>query len=426
VKNFKFQPGRQQRKFVELPAGLPAAGGPGADVLLFVDPALDSLLHLRERKRWRAKDGLSGAAAPAAVGDRGRERAAGRQPPLRIPVPPGTVVRRRRGGALLGDLIAPGQQLVVAAGGRGGLGARAGGGSVSPAAAALARAGRSAGVETSVLGLGPGGGAEAEGGEEGEEVGLELLLRVVADAGIVGLPNAGKSSLLARLTAAQPAVAPYPFTTLTPNLGVLCAGRAPQPLPAQQRALAVPEAERSLEDWLALAGAEGLRGEAAPPPVLADLPGLIRGAHRGVGLGRAFLRHLRRVRVLLHVLDVSVEGGPAAAAADYAAVRSELWLYNPEYTQRPHLLLLNKCDALEGGAEGAAMRGVREALRAEVEAGRERLGAPTDVLAVSAATGEGVEALLARIQSFVEEARGVEEREETAGARPARRAPELA
>ena len=415
MKNFKFQPGAQQRKFVQLPPGQPASGGAGADVVLYVDPGLDSLLHLRERKRVRAKDGLPGAAAAAAVGDRGRERAARAQPPLRIPVPPGTVVRRKRGKVLLGDLVAPGQQLRVASGGRGGLGARAGGEELSREALSLARAGRVAGVETSTLGLGAGGGAPAEGGEEGEETALELLLRVVADAGIVGLPNAGKSSLLARLTAAQPAVAPYPFTTLTPNLGVLSTGPSPAAQAQAQAGAAddgVPAAERSMEYWLALAAAEGVRGGSAagPPPVLADLPGLIRGAHRGVGLGRAFLRHLRRVRILLHVVDAAPPGGADAVAADYLAVREELWLYNPAYCARPHLLVLNKVDALDAASGGLAA--ARVAVDAAVELERERLGAPAAIVAVSALTGEGLEALFAQISQLIRSSKQQEEEED--------------
>ncbi|KAF6265239.1 P-loop containing nucleoside triphosphate hydrolase protein [Scenedesmus sp. NREL 46B-D3] len=147
-------------------------------------------------------------------------------------------------------------------------------------------------------------------GLPGRQLGLQLLLRVVADVGIVGFPNAGKSSLLAALTRASPEVAPYPFTTLMPNLGVM-GGRA---------------------------AAAAAQGSSIQAPVLADLPGLIEGAHKGVGLGRMFLRHLRRTRLLLHVVD----GAAADPGTDYLAVREELRLYNPDYAARPHIVALNK------------------------------------------------------------------------------------
>jgi Obg family GTPase CgtA len=145
-------------------------------------------------------------------------------------------------------------------------------------------------------------------GRPGEEAQVLLQLRVVADAGFVGLPNAGKSSLLARMTAARPKVASYPFTTLMPNLGVLAVG-------------------------LSNTGTE----ESA---VLVDLPGLIEGAHKGRGLGRTFLRHLARTRMFVHVIDAAVDN----PAADFWVVREELRLYNPQYCQRPCIVALNKMD----------------------------------------------------------------------------------
>jgi GTPase involved in cell partitioning and DNA repair len=364
VRNFKFQPGRQQRKFIELAPGVPADGGAGGDVLLFVDPLCESLLHLRERRKWSAKDGPDGSAAPAAVGDRSKARAAPPARPLRIPVPPGTVVRRKRGKVLLGDLVRPGQTLLVASGGRGGLGASR---DTQPREARTRTSRDKQGdvvVETTTLASEGGAGP----GEPGEAVALELLLRVVADAGIVGLPNAGKSSLLAAVTRASPEVAPYPFTTLMPNLGVLT------------------------HDPLSLSG--------SPPPVLADLPGLIRGAHKGVGLGRAFLRHLRRTRALVVVVDCS----QPEPWADYLAVREELWLYNPGYCARPHLLALNKIDALaqlEGAPSAQQLVGEFQQSMAEHQA---RLGAPTGIFPVSALTGEGLRALLDALQVLIREA----------------------
>jgi Obg family GTPase CgtA len=284
------------------------------------------------------------------------------QPPsLRIPVPPGTVVRRRRGRILLGDLVRPGQTLRVASGGRGGLGARASG--EGPRTPRLRAA---AGIETSVLEADD--ATDATEGEPGEEIALELLLRVVADVGIVGLPNAGKSSLLAALTRASPEVAPYPFTTLMPNLGVLSTGSDPS----------------------------------LPTAVLADLPGLIAGAHKGVGLGRAFLRHLRRTRCTLHVVDASTED----PYTDYLVVREELRLYNPEYCARPFLVALNKTDA-HGVAERLPALRTQLEQAAEGEGGA-ALGRPSAVCPVSALTGDGLAAMLISVEALIREANAVE------------------
>ncbi|XP_019256945.1 PREDICTED: probable GTP-binding protein OBGC2 [Nicotiana attenuata] len=150
-------------------------------------------------------------------------------------------------------------------------------------------------------------------GEPGEEVSLQLILRVVADVGLVGLPNAGKSTLLAAITHAKPDIADYPFTTLMPNLGRL-------------------DGDPSL-------GADKYSSEAT----LADLPGLIEGAHLGKGLGRNFLRHLRRTRLLVHVVDAASED----PVSDYRTVKEELRMYNPEYLDRPYLVVLNKIDKPE-------------------------------------------------------------------------------
>jgi GTPase involved in cell partitioning and DNA repair len=289
-------------------------------------------------------------------------------------------VRRKRGRVLLGDLVRPGQQLRVADGGRGGLGARHTPGG-SDAAPRLGRGAKTSNnpdaeplLESSVLAV----SLDATAGEAGEEVTLELLLRVVADVGIVGLPNAGKSSLLAAVTRAAPEVAPYPFTTLMPNLGVL----SHSPL------------------------------DASAPAVLADLPGLIEGAHRGVGLGRAFLRHLRRTRGMVHVVDASAE----APLTDYLVVRHELRLYNPEYLRRPHLVALNKTDA---PGVAARLPGLLADFAAAAElqgapgSGAEgddnvSLGAPRAVFAVSALNGDGLSALLGGLDALIRDANDAE------------------
>ncbi|KAI8469774.1 MAG: GTP-binding protein Obg/CgtA [Monoraphidium minutum] len=306
VKNLKYKPGGSQPKMIWLPASEPADGADGADVMLVCDPSVDSLLHLHKRKAYAAAKGANGNPAVGSAGPKrneGVKKAA--TPPMLISVPPGTVVKKKGSGAVLGELLQPGQRLLVAKGGKGGGGVRA------PSREQRqreinreAKLAKESGAE--VVSVLDSNWQHDARGLPGQALGLQLLLRVVADVGIVGFPNAGKSSLLAALTRASPAVAPYPFTTLMPNLGVMAAGSG---------------------------------------PVLADLPGLIEGAHQGRGLGRVFLRHLRRTRVLLHVVDASA----ADPATDYWAVREELRMYNPDYCTRPHVVALNKMDLEDAG-----------------------------------------------------------------------------
>ena len=187
-------------------------------------------------------------------------------------------------------------------------------------------------------------------GMPGEECMLQLLLRLVADVGLVGLPNAGKSALLAALSKARPEIASYPFTTLVPNLGVM--------------------------------GREG-------DPVLVDLPGLIEGAHIGRGLGRNFLRHVRRTRILLHVVDVSL----SEPASDYETIREELRMYNPEYCTRPHLIALNKIDLV---TPAERLEEIRLSIQRTAEERREIHSGgslPDHMIYTSALTGEGVDEL---------------------------------
>ena len=214
-------------------------------------------------------------------------------------------------------------------------------------------------------------------GASGEELAVELLMRVVADIGLVGLPNAGKSSILKASTRASPEVAPYPFTTLMPNLGVV--------KPAERKA---PDPNDPM-DFSAYDDSKPTNG-----PTLADLPGLIKGAHKGRGLGRAFLRHLRRTRAMLVVVDASGED----PVGDYLVVREELRMYNPEYVTRPHVLALNKMDL-----EWAALR--TEELKNGVEAlDEERVGSkPIAVLPVSATEGIGMDALAEALGELMRE-----------------------
>ena len=248
-------------------------GGRGGDVILQVNPKLNTLAHFQQNARFIAKDGRNGG--PTNMTGRSAEH-------LIIPVPPGTMVYDAATDELLGDLVEPGQQLTVCKGGRGGRGNQ-------HFASSRNQAPRT-----------------AERGEPGQERGLRLELKLIADVGIVGVPNAGKSSLLAAVTNAKPKIANYPFTTLEPNLGV-----------------ALLDHLNSL--------------------VLADIPGLVEGAHMGVGLGDAFLRHIQRTRVLIHLLD----GMSEDPLADFSQINSELALFDAGLAKKPQIVVLNKMDQPE-------------------------------------------------------------------------------
>eukprot|EP00252_Welwitschia_mirabilis_P003415 TRINITY_DN13490_c0_g1_i1.p1 TRINITY_DN13490_c0_g1~~TRINITY_DN13490_c0_g1_i1.p1 ORF type:complete len:499 (-),score=113.88 TRINITY_DN13490_c0_g1_i1:145-1641(-) len=274
-------------------------GGHGGDVILHADEKTDSLLDFHKTQRFNAKRGGNVDAFGYLTPTKHDGISA---PALRIPVPVGTVVKRKRGGKLLADLAHAGDEILVARGGRGG---------ISLVESPQRNRNLLKALNTNVMKSGS--DKELVLGQPGEEVKLELILRIVADVGLVGLPNAGKSSLLAAITLAKPEIAPYPFTTLIPNLGHL-------------------DGDPNLGVW-------GYSSQAT----LADLPGLIRGAHVGKGLGRNFLRHLRRTRLLVHVVDASTED----PINDYFTLREELGMYNPEYNKRPHIIVLNKLDLPE-------------------------------------------------------------------------------
>lgn len=285
-------------------------GGDGGSVIVRARAGTDSLADIVNRKHWRAAVGGAGG-SDNCHGRRGED--------LVIHVPPGTLIYDRDRGNLLKDLTRDGQQVVVARGGRGGRGNRA-------FATAINRAPR-----------------ETQPGTDGEERWLVLELKVIADAGLVGLPNAGKSTLLSRLSHAQPEIADYPFTTRHPNLGVVSLGN-----------------ERVF--------------------VLADLPGLIEGAHDGVGLGHEFLRHVERTRVLIHLVEPLPSDG-SDPVANYHVVRRELDLHSPELSRKPELIALSKAE-LTGSEE----------VRARLE---QELGRP--VLAISSATGQGLSQLVGAV-----------------------------
>lgn len=293
-------------------------GGRGGDVVLEVDGSQRTLLDFKYHKHFKAQPGIHG---------RGGNKDGANGQELVIRVPPGTQVRDGDRGEFIGDLTVEGQRLTVARGGRGGRG--------------NARFATSTNQAPTI----------AEKGEPGEERWVDLELKLLADVGLVGFPNAGKSSLLARVSAAKPKVADYPFTTLSPNLGVV----------------RVPDG-RSF--------------------VLADIPGLIEGAHKGIGLGHEFLRHVERCRLLIHVIGLVGDDDREPVGA-FEAINRELELYNPELSGRSQVVALNKIDLPEA-------RGHLEETVEELS----RLG--HQVFTISAATGEGVDRLMYAAVEFLD------------------------
>lgn len=263
----------RREKFV--PRGGPDGGdgGKGGDVIFEVRSTLNTLASFRPKQKFRAEDGARGGPSQM-TGRNGKD--------LVIPVPPGTIIFDADTGEVIGDLTEEGQRLVVCKGGRGGRGNQ-------HFATSRNQAPRT-----------------AEKGEPYEEKRLRLELKLIADIGLIGVPNAGKSTLLSVLTNAKPKIAPYPFTTLEPNLGV---------------------AEIDVNTTV----------------VLADIPGLIEGASHGAGLGHDFLRHVQRTRVLIHLLD----GLSEDPLADYSQINTELSLFDPNLAKKPQVVALNKIDQPE-------------------------------------------------------------------------------
>ncbi len=290
-------------------------GGKGGDVILRVNPSENTLLRFRYLSRFVAQDGGNGQKAKR-HGKNGEDSV--------VTVPPGTVVRAYDPESdtvaeeVLADLTRPGDEFVVLRGGRGGLGNQ-------HFATSVRQAPRL-----------------AEKGEPGKEMWLALELKLIADVGLVGFPNAGKSTLLAAMSAARPKIADYPFTTLEPNLGVV-----------------------DLDDATF---------------VLADIPGLIEGAAEGVGLGHEFLRHVERTRLLIHVLDGSGGLEGRDPLADFATINEELAAYGAGVADKPQIVAINKIDVPEARERLPALR---KALG----------GRAVATLGISAATGEGVQEL---------------------------------
>jgi GTPase len=318
----------RREKFI--PRGGPNGGngGKGGDVIALADPQLTTLLDLRYQKQYKAGRGEHGSGKDQ-HGKTGEDRI--------IKVPVGTIIRDAGTGELLGDLKEAQQQVVVAAGGRGGKGN----------AHFVSSTNRSPRF--------------AQPGEPGEDKELEIELRLLADVGIIGLPNAGKSTLIAAISAVRPKIADYPFTTLVPNLGVVGYGEG-----------------KSF--------------------VVADIPGLIEGAHEGHGLGDKFLRHVTRTSILIHLLDASNidEKDPLA---QWKTVNRELELFDPELGGKPQIVVANKID-LPAGKNHAKL--VAKKLPKDYQ----------PLHTISAATTEGVRALVQYVGMRLEE---IKQQDETSG-----------
>lgn len=285
-------------------------GGDGGSVILRAEEGVDSLAALAHRKHWKAESGEPGRGAQC-FGHAGKD--------LLLQVPPGTLVLDATTGLLLKDLSRSGDEVIVARGGRGGKGNER-------FKSATNRTPRQ---------YTPGG--------EGESRRVRLELKVIADVGLIGKPNAGKSTLLSRLSRARPEIAPYPFTTKHPNLGRVQV-----------------DIERSF--------------------ILADIPGLIEGAHAGAGLGHEFLRHVQRARVLVHLVEPEPLDG-TEPLENYRAIRNELGLFDPALAQRPEIVAVTKADL-------PAAEATRAALAAELN---------RPVLLISAVTGRGLNELVAAV-----------------------------
>lgn len=309
----------RREKYV--PAGGPAGGdgGRGGSIYFVVDEGLSTLVDFRYRRKFVASPGQAGQSKKMAGKD-GED--------LEIRVPPGTLVKDGATGNVLLDLTVPNSRVLALPGGRGGRG--------NPHFTTATRQAPSF----------------AERGEPGQELWLQLELKLLADVGLVGYPNVGKSTLLSVVSAARPKVANYPFTTLTPNLGVV-----------------------SLEPGHAF--------------VIADIPGLIEGAHKGVGLGMEFLRHIERTRLILHLVDAAgIEGRDPVQ--DYAKINQELRLYSEELADCPQILVANKVDLPESQENLGRLEKLAKANNQEF-------------FMISAATSQGTAALMRRADQLVRE-----------------------
>ena len=290
-------------------------GGNGGDIVLRVVPGKLTLYDFRFKKIFKAPNGGHG---------QGRKKTGKDGADLIIDLPPGTLVKDDETDRFLVDMVAAGQTYVVAKGGRGGRGN-------TRFKSSTHRTPRF-----------------AQPGEPGQSLSLKLELRILADIGIIGLPNAGKSTLIRAITSANPKIGAYPFTTLSPNLGVI----------------------------------QSRRGKHI---VLADIPGLIEGAHKGAGLGIQFLRHIKRTRILLHLVDAS-NINPRTPLEAYATVQTELELYKRTLLQKPQVVVLNKIDLLESEESTTQFKAALT--------GKE-------ILHISALTGAGIKRLISHLEDML-------------------------
>ena len=294
-------------------------GGKGGDVIFSVSGKIDTLLDLTSRVKHIAENGAHGKGSTK----RGRD---GKD--LIIDLPRGTLVKDKESGRVLKDMSTVDKSIVIARGGRGGRGNKYFASSTNQVP------------------------RKAEKGKQGEERWLILELKLLADVGLIGMPNAGKSTLLSRLSAARPKIADYPFTTLQPQLGIV-----------------------EVENYRRF--------------VMADIPGLIEGAHRGIGLGDEFLRHIERTKLLVHILDVS----PLSTLKPWDAyfiIRNELKLYNPKLTEKKEIVIVNKMDLLDTEAGNECVQTIEE-----------KISKP--VCPVSMVTGRNIVTLLSKIVSTLDE-----------------------
>ncbi len=296
-------------------------GGDGGSIIIRADPNADSLAALVHKKHWKAKSGAPGDTSLCAGGDAAD---------MIILVPPGTIIRDRERGNILKDLVEIGDEVIVGKGGRGGRGNK-------HFASATNRTPK-----------------QFEPGEEGEERWISLELKVIADVGLVGFPNAGKSTLLSRLSRATPEIANYPFTTKSPNLGIVSMGE-----------------EVNF--------------------VLADLPGLIEGASQGVGLGHEFLRHVERTRIIVHLIEPLPMDG-SDPIQNYRTIRNELKTYSEALADKPEIVCMSKAELTDS-----------EELRTQLEEELCR-----EVLLISSVTGQGLSQLVSRIALQIQDLRQAE------------------
>ncbi|MCB1877975.1 MAG: Obg family GTPase CgtA [Chromatiales bacterium] len=307
-------------------------GGDGGSVFLVGNEHINTLVDFRYQRTYKAQRGESG---------QGRNRTGKGGEDLYIPVPVGTLAYDTESGDLIGDVVSPGQQLLVARGGFHGIGN-------ARYKSSTNRAPR-----------------QFKPGTPGERRELQLELRLLADVGLLGMPNAGKSSLIRKVSAARPKVADYPFTTLQPNLGVV-------------------------------------RLESMRSFVIADIPGVIEGAAEGAGLGITFLKHLSRTRLLLHLVDIAPPEGSGEPEEHIRIIASELRRYSTDLATRPRWLVFNKVDLLPADEAQARCKHIVDSM-----------GWDGPYFRISAVSGEGTESLMQAIMVFLEENLPIDSEDET-------------